>query len=149
MTPSRSISWAAVAAIALVSLAAYRQQPSADETEIRRVVTDYYFNHNGDSLVLRQAFDLDRTHMFYVQADSLVDVPIPDYVRRVGSQPRRPAGQSDNTVKRVVLVDVTGTAAVAKLEIRTPTATLTDYMSLLKVRGRWQIMNKIFHRAQP
>ena len=43
-------------------------------------------------------------------------------------------------------VDVVGDAAVAKLELKRPDAVITDYMSLLKVDGRWQIVNKIYTR---
>lgn len=137
----------AVLTLSFVALGARSVQQSADEIEIRRVVTDYYFNHNSDTTLLRQAFDNGRAHMFYVQADTLVDVPIPEYVRRAGSSAPRPAGTPDPVRKRVVMVDVTGTAAVAKLELRAPNATLVDYMSLLKVGGRWQIVNKIFNRG--
>lgn len=137
----------AAAAIAVVSIAATSQSP--DEAEIRRVVSEYYFEggRTADSALTRQAFDLQRAHMLYVQADTLVDVPIPEYVRRVGSSRGRPNFQPDNNQRRIVMVDVTGTAAVAKLEIRTSSAVLTDYMSLLKVGGRWTIVNKIFHRG--
>jgi hypothetical protein len=41
---------------------------------------------------------------------------------------------------------VVGDAAVAKLELKRPNALITDYMSLLKVDGRWLIVNKIFTR---
>ena len=138
---------AAVVILAPISMAA--RQQSADEQEIRRVVTAYYFEggRTADSSLTRQAFDLQRAHMFYVQADTLVDVPIPEYVRRVGSGRQRPNFQPDTNQRRIVMVDVSGTAAVAKLEIRTATAVLTDYMSLLKVGGRWTIVNKIFSRG--
>lgn len=45
-------------------------------------------------------------------------------------------------------VDVTGDAAVAKVELDYPNALLTNYFTLLKVDGKWMIMNKIFH-TQP
>lgn len=140
---------AAVMAAAGATIAARRQ--SADETEIRRAITEYYFGggRGGDSSLMRQAFDPARAHMFYVQADTLVDVPIPEYVRRTGANGARPDFRPDNNARRIVMVDVTGTAAVAKLEILTPGATLTDYMSLLRVGGRWQIVNKIFNRGAP
>jgi Putative lumazine-binding len=41
---------------------------------------------------------------------------------------------------------VVGDAAVAKIALKRPGARLTDYMSLLKVDGRWLIVNKIFTR---
>lgn len=138
---------AAVLIFAPLSLAARGQ--SADEQEIRRVVTEYYFEGGraGDSARVRQGFDMQRAHMFYVQADTMVDVPIPEYVRRIGAGRQRPDFRPDTNQRRILMVDVSGTAAVAKLEIRTPTVVLTDYMSLLKVGGRWTIVNKIFSRG--
>ena len=44
------------------------------------------------------------------------------------------------------MVDVSGNAAVAKLELESPEATITDYMSLLKVDGEWTVVGKIFDR---
>lgn len=124
---------------------------SADETEIRRVVSEYYFEggRHGDSSRVRQAFDMARAHMFYVQGDTMVDVPIPEYVRRVGAGGARPDFRPDANPRRILMVDIAGKAAVAKLEIQTPTTTLVDYMSLLKVGGRWTIVNKIFDRLPP
>ena len=43
-------------------------------------------------------------------------------------------------------VDVAGDAAIAKVELERPDALVTDYMSLLKVDGRWVIVNKIYAR---
>jgi hypothetical protein len=52
----------------------------------------------------------------------------------------------DSTRRRVAEVDVAGDAAIAKLELERPDAFVTDYMSLLKVDGRWVIVNKVFAR---
>lgn len=136
----------ALAAVAPLMMAARRQ--SADDAEIRRVITEYYFEagRTGDSASMRNGFDVARAHMFFVQADTLVDVPIPEYIRRAGAGRARPDFRPDNNTRRILMVDVTGTAAVAKLEIVTPAARLTDYMSLLKIGGRWRIVNKIFDR---
>ena len=137
-------------ALACGLVAAAPHRPPTDAEEIRRVISEHYFEggRRGDSASVRQAFDMARAHMFYVQADTLVDVPIPEYVRRIGAGRERPNFQPDANPRRIVMVDVVGNAAVAKLEIETPTALLTDYMSLLKVGGRWQIVNKIFDRGR-
>jgi len=142
---------AATAAASLGFTAAAWTTQSDDEREIRRVVTDYYFEGGraGDSSRVRQGFDMARAHMFYVQGDTMVDVPIPEYVRRIGESGARPNFRPDTNLRRIVMVDVAGKAAVAKLEIHTPNVLLTDYMSLLKVGGRWQIVNKIFDRLPP
>ncbi len=47
--------------------------------------------------------------------------------------------------KEVVLLDITGDAAVAKVEWRFSKLTMTDYYTLLKINGTWYIMNKVWH----
>ena len=136
-----------LAALAVTAFTSARQ--SSDETEIRRVVTDYYFNHAGDSTLLRQAFSLTSAHMQFVAADTLMNVPIMDYIHRVAPGGPRAAGSpppASNVTKRVVMVDIAGKAAVAKLELASPQGLTVDYMSLLKIGGRWQIVGKIFDR---
>ena len=117
----------------------------ADEAAIRRTV-QYYFDggKNRDSLTLRRAFHPE-ARMLFARDGKLVVVPIGEYITRVGSDRLEP-GEVDSTERKVVSVDVVGDAAVAKLELKRPDALLTDYMSLLKVDGRWLIVNKIFTR---
>lgn len=140
---------AGAAALAAVATLATGSSPGnlTDEQEIRRVV-QYYFDGGaaGDSIVLRQAFNLENAHMLYVQDGALVNVPITQYVTRVGTGGPRTAPATDYTRRRVVNIDVEGNAAVAKLEIIRNNQRIVDYMSLLKVNGRWQIVNKIFDR---
>jgi Putative lumazine-binding len=117
----------------------------ADEAAIRQTV-QYYFDggKNRDSLTLRKAFHPE-ARMLFARDGKLVVVPIGEYITRVGSERLKP-GEVDSTERKVVSVDVVGDAAVAKLELKRPAAVLTDYMSLLKVEGRWLIVNKIFTR---
>jgi Putative lumazine-binding len=118
----------------------------ADEAAIRQTV-QYYFDggKHRDSLTLRKAFHPE-ARMLFARDGKLVVVPIGEYITRVGSEP---PGKVDSTKRKVLSVDVVGDAAVAKLELRRPDALLTDYMSLLKVDGRWVIVNKIFTRETP
>jgi hypothetical protein len=57
----------------------------------------------------------------------------------------QPATDEANRKRRIESVDVTGNAAIAKVVLDYPQATLTDYFALLKIDGKWQIVNKIFH----
>jgi len=96
------------------------QAQSADEQEIRRVVSEYYFEggRQGDSSQVRRAFNLEVAHMLYVDNEgALRDVPIPEYVRRIGAARERPGFRPDASPRRILMVDVSGSAAVAKLEI--------------------------------
>jgi Putative lumazine-binding len=135
----------AVSAALLAAGAADLSARWADEAAIRQTV-QYYFDggKNRDSLTLRKAFHPE-ARMLFARDGKLVVVPIGEYISRVGAERLKP-GEVDSTERKVVSVDVVGDAAVAKLELKRPNALLTDYMSLLKVDGRWQIVNKIFSR---
>jgi ketosteroid isomerase-like protein len=117
----------------------------ADEAAIRQTVQHYFDGgKNRDSVALRKAFHPD-ARMLFAKDGKLVVVPIGDYIARVAENKLKP-GEVDSTKRRVTSVDVTGDAAIARLELERPDALLTDYMSLLKVDGRWLIVNKIFTR---
>ena len=141
LTPLLTMASAAL----LVAGAADLSARWADEAAIRRTV-QYYFDggKHRDSLTLRKAFHPD-ARMLFAFDGKLAVVPIGEYITRVGSEQLEP-GEVDSTERKVVSVDVVGDAAVAKLELKRPNALLTDYMSLLKVDGRWLIVNKIFTR---
>ena len=117
----------------------------ADEAAIRQTV-QYYFDggKNRDSLTLRKAFHPD-ARMLFARDGKLAVVPIAEYITRVGSSRPTP-GEVDSTERKVVSVDVVGDAAIAKIKLQRPEAVITDYMSLLKVDGRWQIVNKVYTR---
>jgi hypothetical protein len=83
--------------------------------------------------------------MLFAKDGKLVVVPIGEYITRV-IQDRPQPGEVDSTKRQVTSVDVTGDAAIARLRLERPAVVVTDYMSLLKVDGRWQIVNKIFSR---
>jgi hypothetical protein len=117
----------------------------ADEAAIRQTV-QYYFDggKNRDSVTLRKAFHPE-ARMLFAKDGQLAVVPIGEYIIRVTENKLKP-GEVDSVKRQVVEVDVAGDAAIAKLELERPDAHVTDYMSLLKVDGRWLIVNKIFAR---
>ncbi|MCP4580245.1 MAG: nuclear transport factor 2 family protein [candidate division Zixibacteria bacterium] len=47
--------------------------------------------------------------------------------------------------KNIVFIDITGDAASAKVEWVFTDLMFIDYYNLLKLDGRWYIMNKIYH----
>lgn len=117
----------------------------ADEAAVRQAV-QYYFDggKHRDSVALRKAFHPD-ARMLFARDGKLVVVPIGEYIALVAENALKP-GEVDPTRRRVTSVDVTRDAAMAIVELERPDAVVTDYMSLLKVDGRWLIVNKIFAR---
>ena len=117
----------------------------SDEAAIRQTI-QYYFDggQHRDSVALRKAFHPD-ARMLFARDGKLVVVPIGEYIARVAGSALKP-GEVDSTRRRVTFVDVAGDAAMATVELERPDAVVTDYMSLLKVDGRWLIVTKIFAR---
>lgn len=136
---------AASAAALLLAGASDLSARWADEAAIRQTV-QYYFDggKNRDSVALRKAFHPE-ARMLFARDGKLAVVPIGEYIARVAESRLKP-GEVDSTKRRVTSVDVAGDAAIAKLELERPNALITDYMSLLKVDGRWMIVNKIYAR---
>ena len=136
---------AAVAGALILAGAADLSARWSDEAAIRQTL-QYYFDggKNADSVTLRKAFHPE-ARMLFAKDDTLVVVPIAAYITGSGSRKIKP-GEVDSTKRKVASVDVVGDAAIARLVIERPNMVITDYMSLLKVDGRWQIVNKIFTR---
>jgi hypothetical protein len=134
---------APVALVAALAAATTAPTMSADEAAIRQTVQLYF--DGGEKL--NDAFHPD-ARMLYVKEGKFQLVPIADFITKSIAYASKPKDASAVApVKRVASVDVSGNAAVAKLEITKPGWVVTDYMSLLKVDGRWVIVNKIFDSA--
>jgi hypothetical protein len=129
-----------------VLLAATPQSASAqgpEEQAVRAAVEHYLMAHaTGDGAHHRMVFH-PVANLFWVDDGALQTLPGEQYIAR---SPGRPAPDEAQRKRRIAMVDVTGDAAVAKVELDYPGALLTDYFALLKVEGEWKIVNKIFTR---
>ena len=55
-------------------------------------------------------------------------------------------GPAQNLSWQITSIDVVGTVAVVRIEIDDWTGLrFTDFLSMLKVTGEWQVVNKVFH----
>ena len=50
--------------------------------------------------------------------------------------------------KKILSIDITGTAASAKAELAFSDAVYTDYYNLLKIDDQWYIMNTTYHTTK-
>jgi hypothetical protein len=138
----RSLSLAVVAVVAAAAPSAHAQ--SGDEQAIRQAIERHYFaaHATGNGATLRGWFVPDGK-MMSVQNGQLRVVPSETYIGGFTGTP--PADEAQRR-RRVVMVDVAGDAAMAKVELDYPAATFVDYFQLLKVGGEWKLVNKIFTR---
>lgn len=115
---------------------------NSDERAIRKHIETNYFEgvRTRDTALAHRTFHPQLPAMYSVREGKLAPLPIPEWVVRVGSR----LGVPDSVQRRVVSVDITGTAAVAKIELAAPQAVVVDYLSLLRVNGEWTVIGKIF-----
>ena len=130
----------ALAGAALVFSATAARSERADEAAIRATLNRYF---SGKADTMATAF-APGANMIYVR-DSLIVVPIPEFIARIRSQEKQATGRGpDNAVKRIAHVDIAGNAAIARLETERGERLVVDYMSLLNIKGEWLIVNKSF-----
>jgi hypothetical protein len=115
-----------------------------EEPAIRAALEHYLAGHaTGDGAHHRATFH-KVANLYFVRGDTVATRTGADYI---AGAPGKPAADEAQRRRRILMIDRTGDAAVAKVELDYPRAVLTDYMALLKSGGEWRIVNKIFHTA--
>lgn len=118
----------------------------SDVAEIEKVLKVYFDGlHEGDTKKLGEAFH-PSSHLYSVGSDGkAADMPRGDWFKMVES---RPSAKSKGSARadRIVSIDFSGPGtAFAKVECQLPPRYFTDYLTLLKIDGRWQVIAKAFH----
>ena len=118
--------------------------PAEDEAGVRAALQHYLNGHaTGNPEEFRQAFHPD-ARMTFVRDGKVVITPISEYIARASG---KPAADEAQRKRRIASIEVTGTAAVGRIELDYPSAFLVDYMTLLKDNGRWVIIAKSSNSA--
>ena len=117
---------------------------SDDEAGVRKTLGYYIAGHaTGVADTMAKAFHPD-AELKFVRNGQYTRRPLAEYLAGFSG---RPAADEARRSRRIVAMDIVGTAAVAKLELDHGSVLLTDYMHLLKIDGEWKIVHKIFHSA--
>ena len=130
---------------ALISLGPSAQPSPGDRSAIETTIGHYFkAGDTSSSSELREAFH-PAAMMFFVKDGALAGVSQPEWWARSDANKSPVAALS----RQIPVVDVAGDAAFAKVVSVYPTHRFEDYMSLMKIDGRWWIVGKIFHRTVP
>jgi hypothetical protein len=115
---------------------------AAVSAEVRAPLEAYLRGHaTGESEQFRQAFHPD-AQLWGIRNGDLIRMTAADYIARAGGG--QPAADEAQRRRSIEFVDVTGDTATAKIVLDYPAVRFTDYMQLLRVEGRWVIVNKTF-----
>lgn len=153
--PSRSI-----VALALLSLPATFAKPvaaaddplAAERAAVVDVVKAAYVDgiHNfRDPVAIRAGFHPD-FEMLILKDGKLEKLPIAKWIESIEARNAKEPPPTDGvrtTTAAFPLVEVTGTAAICKVELtREGQLVFTDYLALYKFEDGWKIVGKSFYR---
>lgn len=121
---------------------------SAEKEAIQQVVEEAYIrgiHGNQDEKAVKSGFHPDFT-MLVLQNNAIDKVAVDEWLDRIETMKAdNPELWRAKTTHDFLLIDVTGDAAVAKLDVyKGSTHFSTDYMLLYKFEEGWQIVSKIF-----
>lgn len=107
---------------------------------------ELYFDafHRSDAAQLGSLFHPSALYGF-VEGEQLRRLDMPTYLPLVASRPS-PAAAGRTRDDRVLALDFAGpTTALARVECNIFGKHFVDFLSLLRIEGRWQIVAKVFH----
>ena len=118
----------------------------AEDFEAVTAAMAVYFDglHHGDTARLRQVFHPAATYAC-ATGGTLLQLSMADYFGIVDQRPS-PASRGQTRQDRIVSIEFAGpvTAFVKAQCVIAPKA-FTDFLSFVKLDGRWQIIAKVFH----
>ncbi len=129
----------------------YDHDNTAAETEAIKTVIDHSYIdgiHNlKGSEVIRQGFIADFEMLMLVD-NQMIKMPLERWIANVEKQRAESGGSPAHpTSARYLEIDITGSAAVVKLELyREEKKLFTDYLALYKFSEGWKIVSKTFYR---
>ncbi len=134
-----------VALLAGTAPSAAQVPAPVDSTAVRLVVERYLHGLRfNDVASLKEAF-WPGAKLFWIRRDGqLGQLSQDDWYRGFAGS----AGKEEAGSLRVAALDVTGDAASVKVVEEYAQSTYTDYLSLLRLGGRWWIVHKIYTVAR-
>jgi len=156
--PTKSVRSVVVLALSLwfalvaVPVAAADDPLAAERAAVVEVVTAAYVDgiHNfRDPAAIRAGFHPD-FEMLILKDGKLDKLPIAKWIESIEARNAKEPPPTDGvrtTSAEFPLVEVTGTAAICKVELtRAGKLVFTDYLALYKFEDGWKIVGKSFYR---
>jgi len=150
MTTKRIVSVVGI----LLALVAFTKATPSNESDVARneiqklVLTSYVhgaFNEQ-DTATMRDGFH-PKFKIHGVSDGELSEYPIDTWIQAIEERKAKSDYQREHWTHRFPMVDVTGDAAVVKVELlHDGKHVYTDYLSLLKLENGWKITDKVYHR---
>jgi Putative lumazine-binding len=139
---SLRLAFSALAALPLASCSRPADAASAERGQVAATVQRYFEAHaTGMGEHIEQAFH-PQARIQSVKDGKLASLTRDEFTARFSG---KPADDEAKRKRRIASIDIAGDAALAKVELDYPDVRFVDYLSLLKLDGKWVVVNKIFH----
>jgi hypothetical protein len=120
-----------------------------DKAAVKKTIVEAYvkgIHINRDVDAIKKGFDSE-FNMVYLHGDHVHKLPISEWITKIkASKEKNPEPSKAKITYKFPMVDVTGNAAVAKIEIfKDGKHIYSDYMALYKINEEWKIVNKIYY----
>lgn len=116
-------------------------QEASDEDLVKQTVEIYLHGLKfNDVASFKKAFNPDAKLMFVSKDGRFVELTQSHWYAGF----EKAAGKEEEGKLEIVTIDVTGNAASVKVREEYARSIYTDYLALLKFRGSWKIVNKIY-----
>ncbi|MCB5167961.1 nuclear transport factor 2 family protein [Streptomyces bambusae] len=119
--------------------------PPAADAAVREVLGRYFDGlYHGDTGVLGRVFHPEAVYATATEGE-LLRLSMPEYFPVVARR-EPPAARQEVRRDRIVSVEFAGpVTALARVECAMGPRHYTDFLTLLLVDGRWQVIAKVFH----
>lgn len=117
--------------------------------EVSAVLGEYFDGlHHGDTARLRRVFH-PQARYHCATGGELLTLEMAQYFPIVDARPS-PASQGHARTDRILGIGFAGpVTAFARVACSIPPKHFTDFLTLVKLDGRWQIIAKVFHYTVP
>ena len=114
-----------------------------EKSQIEKVLINYFQGiYLGDTVLLESSFHPDTILYGDINGEAYCKT-LKDYIEGVKERNSpKEIGESFNM--DIIGIDIIGSIAMAKLHVPMLGYNYYDYLSLTKVKGKWQIVNKLF-----
>jgi hypothetical protein len=114
-----------------------------DHYAIKEIVNLYFKGtYEGNADLIKKAFH-PGAHITGILQGQYYDWTLTDFIERVTQTPT-PALKKEPYNKEIINIDFQNEAAMVKARVAVGDYIFTDYITLLKIDGRWIIRNKSF-----
>jgi len=132
---------AAIQVLAALAVTAPLLQGVEEEEAIRETIQLYFRGDiERDVEALKKAFHPTATLLTRDKTGRLRVLTQPEWYQSVRQTPGR-----ERPTAKILHIDRAGNVASAKTQLVFSNGSFTDFLSLVKIEGRWTIVNKIYH----